>query len=62
MWIREPFLGSEADHGAVVVHGHSISERPQLRHNRIGIDTGAYRTGILTCLVLDGAARGWLRT
>jgi serine/threonine protein phosphatase 1 len=62
MWIREPFLSSEADHGAVVVHGHSISERPQLRHNRIGIDTGAYRTGILTCLVLEGAARAWLRT
>ena len=48
MWIRSPFLESTLVHGAVVVHGHSIAESPQLRPNRIGIDTGAYRSGILT--------------
>jgi serine/threonine protein phosphatase 1 len=62
MWIREPFLGSEADHGAVIVHGHTICEQPEVRHNRIGIDTGAYHSGTLTCLVLDGADRAFLQT
>ena len=58
-WIREPFLRDERDHGFVVVHGHTISETPELLPNRIGIDTGAYRTGILTALVLEGTRR-WL--
>lgn len=62
MWIRNRFLDSDLDHGVVVVHGHSISPEPQVRHNRIGIDTGAYRTGVLTCLVLEGAARSFLQT
>ncbi len=62
MWIRSEFLESEEDHGAVIVHGHSISEEVQVRRNRIGIDTGAYRTGVLTCLVLEGAERALLQT
>lgn len=62
MWIRKSFLDSDADHGAVVVHGHSICAQPAVRHNRIGIDTGAYRSGVLTCLVLEGASRGFLQT
>lgn len=48
LWIRDEFLESDAVHGVVVVHGHSISPDVELRHNRIGIDTGAYRTGVLT--------------
>ena len=55
MWIREDFLASNADHGCCVVHGHSISPEPVVRRNRIGIDTGAFYTGRLTGLVLDGA-------
>ncbi len=62
IWIRKRFLLSAADHGAVVVHGHCISPEPEVRANRIGIDTGAYESGILTCLVLDGEARGFLQT
>ena len=62
IWIRKRFLLSEADHGAVVVHGHSISREPELRHNRIGIDTGAYQSGRLTCLVLEGANQRFLQT
>ncbi|MBI5107204.1 MAG: serine/threonine protein phosphatase [Rhodocyclales bacterium] len=62
IWIRKTFLNSEADHGAVVVHGHSISRRPELRPNRIGIDTGAYHSGVLTCLALDGAEQVFLQT
>lgn len=45
-WIREPFLLDDTDHGCVVVHGHTISEEIDERQNRIGIDTGAYRTGV----------------
>lgn len=62
MWIRDRFLRSEVDYGAIVVHGHNVTAQPEIRHNRIGIDTGAYRTGMLTCLVLDGAKQGFLRT
>lgn len=58
IWIREEFLDSPADHGAVVVHGHSITREPDFRPNRIGIDTGAYRSGRLTALrVGDGATK-----
>lgn len=55
MTIRDAFLGSDADFGKVVVHGHTPQEEPVFRRNRIGIDTGAYATGCLTCLVLEGA-------
>jgi serine/threonine protein phosphatase 1 len=62
VWIRDEFLGSDADHGKVVVHGHSISSEPEMLDNRIGIDTGAFATGRLTCLVLEGATRRFLQT
>jgi serine/threonine protein phosphatase 1 len=58
-WIREPFLLDDRDHGFVVVHGHTISEEVELLPNRIGIDTGAYRSGILTALAIEGPDR-WL--
>ncbi|MEO6224505.1 MAG: metallophosphoesterase [Sphingomicrobium sp.] len=56
-WIRDPFLYDESDHGFVVVHGHTISTDVEERHNRIGIDTGAYKTGVLTALAIDGDER-----
>jgi len=62
LWIREEFLDSTADHGAVVIHGHTIAPEPVVRPNRIGIDTGAYASGKLTALVLDGAERRFLHT
>jgi serine/threonine protein phosphatase 1 len=62
IWIRRRFLLSDADFGAVVVHGHCIAAAPETRRNRIGIDTGAYRSGILTCLVLEGEERAFLQT
>jgi serine/threonine protein phosphatase 1 len=58
--IREPFLSSETDHGAVVVHCHTPVEAVEVRPNRIGIDTGAVFTGNLTCLVLEGAEQALL--
>ena len=54
IWIREKFLRSKKDHGGVVVHGHSIFDDVDIRPNRIGVDTGAWRTGCLSCLVLEG--------
>lgn len=60
--IREPFLSSAQDHGKIVVHGHTPMETPVIRSNRIGIDTGAYATGCLTCLVLEGDALRFLQT
>jgi len=62
MWIRKSFLESDQEHGAMIVHGHSISARPEVRHNRIGIDTGACHSGVLTCLVADGETRSFLQT
>jgi len=58
-WIREPFLLDDSDHGFVVVHGHTICNEVDERSNRIGIDTGAYRTGVLTALGVEGTDR-WL--
>jgi serine/threonine protein phosphatase 1 len=60
VWIREPFLISGADHGAVIVHGHTPVDAVEVRPNRIGIDTGAVFTGNLTCLVLEGTERALL--
>jgi serine/threonine protein phosphatase 1 len=60
VWIREPFLSSGEDHGAVIVHGHTPVEAVEVRPNRIGIDTGAVFTGNLTCLVLEGVTRALL--
>lgn len=54
LWIREDFLLCEDDFGKVVVHGHTPVFEPDIRPNRINIDTGAYATGRLTCLVLEG--------
>lgn len=62
IWVRDEFLESASDHGAVIVHGHTITEEPEIRPNRIGIDTGAYASGVLTCLVLEGDTRRFLQT
>jgi serine/threonine protein phosphatase 1 len=62
LWIREPFLGANTEHGFVVVHGHTVSLAPQIRTNRIGIDTGAYATGVLTALAIEGGRVDILRT
>ena len=58
-WIREPFLLDESDHGFIVVHGHTICSEVEDLPNRIGIDTGAYRSGILTAVAIEGDSR-WL--
>jgi serine/threonine protein phosphatase 1 len=61
LWIREPFLSWKHSHGAVVVHGHTPRHDPDVRPNRIGIDTGAVMGGTLTCAVLEGNSIGFIQ-
>jgi serine/threonine protein phosphatase 1 len=61
LWIREPFLSSKKDLGAVVVHGHTPTREPVVRPNRVGIDTGAVMGGMLTCVVLEGDQLAFLQ-
>jgi serine/threonine protein phosphatase 1 len=62
LWIRDEFLSSDAEFGKIVVHGHSITTRPDVQPNRIGIDTGAFASGTLTSLVLHGTELNFLQT
>ncbi len=61
-WIRQDFLDHTAPFGRVIVHGHSIAREIEWRANRIGIDTGAYASGKLTALGLEGDTRWSLST
>jgi serine/threonine protein phosphatase 1 len=54
LWIREEFLASSDDFGKIVVHGHTPTREIQVMPNRINIDTGAFATDRLTCLVIEG--------
>ena len=60
VWIRAPFLQSNADFGKIVVHGHTPGREPVIRGNRIGIDTGAVFTDRLTALKLEEGSRALL--
>ncbi len=62
LWIRDEFLSSKKNFGKIVVHGHTPSEPAQVLPNRINIDTGAYATGRLTCLIADREGRRFLAT
>jgi serine/threonine protein phosphatase 1 len=62
LWIRDEFLHSRTGFGKVVVHGHTPIESPEVLPTRINIDTGAFVTGRLTCLVLEGERRRFLST
>jgi serine/threonine protein phosphatase 1 len=54
MWIRHEFLDSVLAHEKFVVHGHTPVPHPDIRPNRINIDTGAWHTGTLTCIAIEG--------
>jgi serine/threonine protein phosphatase 1 len=62
LWIRDTFLDSALDHGKVVVHGHTPVDAPEVRPNRIGVDTGAFASGVLTAVVLEGESRRFICT
>lgn len=52
-WIRKPFFQSDADHGALIVHGHTRTDHIDVRHNRIGVDLKAYQSKRLGCLIVE---------
>ena len=56
LWIRDEFLKSSRDHGKFIVHGHTPVPHPDIRRNRMNIDTGAWQTGTLTCVAIEGSA------
>jgi len=62
MWTRKPFLDCDKPFGKIVVHGHTPLSDPEVRPNRINVDTGAHSTNVLTCLILEGDTRRFLST
>jgi serine/threonine protein phosphatase 1 len=62
LWIRDRFLSHEGPLDKVVVHGHTIFNKVMDCGNRIGIDTGAFRSGVLSALVLEGDQRRIIQT
>lgn len=63
LWIRDQFLRSTRRlAGKVVVHGHTVVSEPDVQSNRVGIDTGAFATGRLTCLVIEGSDLAFFQT
>jgi len=56
LWIRDEFLTSTEDFGKIVVHGHTPTREIEIGRNRINIDTGAFATGRLTCLVIEDSS------
>lgn len=62
MFIRDDFTQSDRDHGAVIVHGHSIVDEVEYHPNRIAVDTGAYASERLSCVCLDGTNRETIHT
>lgn len=61
-WIREGFLEDKTDHGVVVVHGHTIVDQAEEHPNRIAVDTGAYRSGKLTAIGIEGTDRWFIES
>jgi serine/threonine protein phosphatase 1 len=61
-WIRDEFLTSDNDFGKMIIHGHSPHEWPEVKRNRVNIDTGAFATGRLTCLVIEDSRGRFLFT
>ncbi len=62
LWIGKTFLNSRSNHGQIIVHGHNVTQVPDVQLNRIGIDTGAYQSGQLTCLILQSTQRYFWQT
>jgi len=61
LWVRDSFLRSPRALDKVVVHGHTPFESPQVQPGRIGVDTGAYATGVLTAVKLVGCDRTFIQ-
>jgi len=62
LWIRDEFNDYRGSFEKIIIHGHTPVSEAEVLPNRINIDTGAYATGVLTCLVLEGAGRRFIAT
>ena len=62
LWIRDEFLNSKMDFGKIVVRGHTPRPEPEVLPNRINIDTGAFATGRLSCVVLEADRHRFVAT
>ena len=62
LWIREDFIHHTKAYEKIIIHGHTITDEPDFQHNRIGLDTGAYQSGKLSCLVLENDSQRILQT
>ncbi len=62
LWIREDFIRHTKAYNKIIVHGHTITDEPDFHHNRIGLDTGAYQSGKLSCLVLENDTQRIIQT
>ena len=62
IWGKKSFLSSSQNFGKTIVHGHTVGYEPVMRANRICIDTGAFQSDVLTCLVLENDSRRFLST
>jgi serine/threonine protein phosphatase 1 len=60
IWIRDEFLDHQPLHPKLIVHGHTPVSAPQVLPNRVNVDTGCFRTGVLTALVVDGKEKSFL--
>ncbi|WP_353460960.1 metallophosphoesterase family protein [Sphingomonas faeni] len=61
-WIRDPFLEHRNKLEKTIVHGHTMTDEVEHRNHRIGVDTGAYASGKLTALGLEGGDVWHLQT
>lgn len=62
LWIRDEFLNSDENFGKIIVHGHTPTQHPEVCNNRINIDTDAFATGRMTCLVLENDTYRFIST
>jgi serine/threonine protein phosphatase 1 len=62
LWIRDEFLNSQIDFGKIVIHGHTPTKEPELLPNRINIDTAAFLSGRLTCVILEDNGHRFIST
>jgi len=62
LWIRDKFVRYKKPHQKIIIHGHTITDLPDIQENRIGLDTGAYMSGKLTCLVLEADSQRIIQT
>jgi serine/threonine protein phosphatase 1 len=60
IWIRDEFLDYPHLHPKLIVHGHTPCNEPEVRANRINLDTGCYKTGVLTALAVDGLEKQFI--